>query len=188
MKYSYEFKCECVRLHKEGKWKETPEGVSKETFHNQIKKWERIAELNGIEALRHKEKDKKWRPEEKLELVNKVLVGGNSTTSIACEKGISKGMLVNWIHKYQEYGYNGLVNQKRGRPPKSPDMRKKIDPAPLTETEREELIRLRETVARITAENEVIKKKIALREAKWDEEARMRKQRSSRNSSKKDTN
>ena len=39
---------------------------------------------------------------------------------------------------------------KKGRPPKEPTMKNKVNPTPLTESEREELIRLR-------AENEYIK-------------------------------
>ena len=53
--------------------------------------------------------------------------------------------------------YNGLVDMKKGRPPKEPQMKKNVNPAPLTESEREELIRLR-------AENEYIKAVLKLME------------------------
>ena len=66
--------------------------------------------------------------------------------------------------------------------------KKKKEPLPLTESEREELIRLRAEVARMKAENEVIKKEIALREAKWDEQLKAKKRKSSRNSEKKAMN
>ena len=66
--------------------------------------------------------------------------------------------------------------------------RKKKEPLPLTESEREELIRLRAEVARIRAENEVIKKEIALREEKWAAQLKAKKQRSSGNSERKDMN
>ena len=45
-------------------------------------------------------------------------------------------------------------------------MKKNVIPAPLTESEREELIRLRAENEYIKAENEVIKKRIALRQEK----------------------
>ena len=45
-------------------------------------------------------------------------------------------------------------------------MKKKETPAPLTESEREELIRLRAELEYLKTENEVIKKEIALREEK----------------------
>ena len=66
-------------------------------------------------------------------------------------------------------------------------MKKKELPAELTPSEREEMIRLRAENEYLRAENEVIKKEIALRHAKWDEELKAKKQRSSRNSGKKDT-
>lgn len=36
MRYSYEFKKECVELYRQGKWMETPEGVTQETFRYKI--------------------------------------------------------------------------------------------------------------------------------------------------------
>ena len=77
---------------------------------------------------------------------------------------------------------------KKGRPNKEPQMKKKVNPTPLTESEREELIRLRAEIEYIKAENEVIKKEIALRHEKWAAELKAKKQRSSRNSENKDTN
>ena len=67
-------------------------------------------------------------------------------------------------------------------------MKKQSNPTPLTESEREELIRLRAEVAYIKAENEVIKKEIALREEKQAAQLKAKKQRLSKNSAKKDTN
>ena len=67
-------------------------------------------------------------------------------------------------------------------------MKKKTSPTPLTESEREELIRLRAENEYIKAENEVIKKRIALRHEKWAAELKAKKQRSSRNLENKDSN
>ena len=39
MKYSYEFKKECVQLYREGRWADTPEGVKEKRFHDTIKEW-----------------------------------------------------------------------------------------------------------------------------------------------------
>lgn len=39
MKYSYEFKKECVQLYKRGKWADTPDGIKKDSFHSMIRKW-----------------------------------------------------------------------------------------------------------------------------------------------------
>ena len=67
-------------------------------------------------------------------------------------------------------------------------MKKKSTPAQLTESEREELIRLRAEVEYMKAENEVIKKEIALREEKEAARLKAKRQRSSKNSVAKDTN
>ena len=56
-----------------------------------------------------------------------------------------------------------------------------------TEEERDELLRLRNENEYLKAENEVIKKSIALRHAEWDEQLKAKKQKSSKNSKKKDT-
>ena len=65
-------------------------------------------------------------------------------------------------------------------------MKKKIEPTELTPSEREEMIRLRAENERLRAENAVIKKEIALREERWAAQLKAKKQRSSKNSVKKD--
>ena len=96
-------------------------------------------------------------------------------------------MLRSWVRQYKVQGYNGLVNNRLGRPSKESNMKKKTNPAPLSESEREELIRLRAEVEYIRAENEVIKKEIALREEKQAALLKAKKQRSSQNSVEKDS-
>ncbi|MEE3497365.1 MAG: helix-turn-helix domain-containing protein, partial [Butyrivibrio sp.] len=95
-----------------------------------------------------------------------------------------------WVRKYKLEGYNGLVNMRKGRPSKEPHM-KKINynnPRKLNESEYEELVRLRAENEYIKAEIEVIKKRIALRKEKEAARLKAKKQRSSKNSEKKDTN
>ena len=65
-------------------------------------------------------------------------------------------------------------------------MKTEIKSTPLTESEREELIRLRAEIEYIKAENEVIKKEIALREERCAAQLKAKRQRSSKNSAKKD--
>ena len=131
--------------------------------------------------------NKVWTPEEKFELVSKV-IAGIPKKKVAIEAGINPGMLYQWLHKYKLQGYNGLVESKKGRPTKEPRMKKSTNPLPLTESEREELIRLRAENEYIKAENEVIKKRIALRQEKWAAQLKAKKQQSSKNSEKRDTN
>ena len=187
MRYSYEYKKECIELYRQGEWAATPKGVKEHNFRNTIRKWVRLEEMHGPEILKHNNHNKVWTPEEKLELVSQVLAG-ESNESVAISAGISEGMLYNWVQKYKTEGYNGLVTKKKGRPSKENNMKKKINPTPLTESEREELIRLRAENEYIKAENEVIKKEIALREERQAALLKAKKQRSLKNSAKKDTN
>ncbi|MDQ9825821.1 hypothetical protein RFZ44_21190, partial [Acinetobacter sp. 163] len=66
--------------------------------------------------------------------------------------------------------------------------KKDTRPKKLTESEREELIRLRFENEYIKAENAVIKKEIALREKRCAAQLKAKKQRLQKNSAKKDTN
>ena len=141
MRYSYEFKLMCVELYHLGSYPDIPEGLNPDTLKSQIREWSRMVDLHGPEVLKHRVFNKLWTPEEKLELVSKVIAGIPSK-KVAIEAGISTGMLYQWVHKYKLQGYNGLVESKKGRPAKEPRMKKSTNPLPLTESEREELIRL----------------------------------------------
>ena len=156
----------CVELYLSGSYPDIPEGVNPDTLKSNIRQWARLVDLHGPEVLKHKVFNKVWTPEEKFELVSKV-IAGIPKKKVAIEAGINPGMLYQWLHKYKLQGYNGLVESKKGRPTKEPRMKKSTNPLPLTESEREELIRLRAENEYIKAENEVIKKRIALRQEKW---------------------
>lgn len=78
-------------------------------------------------------------------------------------------------------GYQGLVAQRKGRPPKEASMKEKIEPAELTPSEREEMIRLRAENERLRAEIAVVKKRIALREERFAAQLKAKKLHSSKN-------
>ena len=187
MRYSYEFKRKCVDIYREGRWPDTPKGVNERNFRNKVRDWVRIEDACGPDALRHKNQNKNWTAEERYALVAQV-IAGQSCKSVAVSAGINEGMLYQWVRKYNELGYNGLVNRKKGRPSKEYQMKKKTIPTPLTESEREEMIRLRAEVEYMKAENEVIKKEIALREERQAAQLKAKKQRLSKSLEKKDSN
>ena len=187
MRYSYEFKKKCVEMYHQGLYPDTPDGLDTARFRHKVREWVRIADSNGPDALRHKSHNKNWTPEAKLELVTKV-IAGESNRSVAFQAGISDGMLYQWVRKYKIFGYNGLIDKKKGRKPKNPDMKKvgtRKPPKP-NESEYEELIRLRAENEYMKAEIEVIKKEIALREEKEAARLKAKKQQSSKNSARKD--
>ena len=189
MKYSYEYKMMSIELYRQGKWPETPKGANQESFRHMIREWARKEDACGPEALVHKGQNKVWSPEEKLIPVSKV-IAGESIKSVALNAGISDGMLYQWVRKYKIYGYNGLIDKKRGRKSKNTDMKKigTRKPTKPNESEYEELIRLRAENEYMKAEIEVIKKEIALREEKEAARLKAKKQQSSKNFEKKDAN
>ncbi|MSS76833.1 helix-turn-helix domain-containing protein [Anaerococcus sp. WCA-380-WT-2B] len=148
-----------------------------------------------MEILKHKSHNNSFSVEDKYNSVLEV-VKGKSTYQVSIELGISEGNIQNWINNYKIYGYNGLVNKKKGRKSKNTTMKKTNihKPKKLNESEREELIRLRaenEYIKAeneyIKAENEIIKKEIALREKNYAAQLKAKKQRLSKNSKKKAT-
>ena len=54
MRYTYEYKINCVELYRQGKWPETPNGIKERNFRIMIGRWARIEKYQGPEALRHK--------------------------------------------------------------------------------------------------------------------------------------
>lgn len=60
MKYSYKYKKKCVKLYKQCKWPETPEGVSVSRFHHAVVEWTRLEKACGSEMMKDKNKNKGW--------------------------------------------------------------------------------------------------------------------------------
>ena len=136
-----------------------------------------------------KQEHKSYDENYKKTIVN-LYESGKRKSDLTREYGISYTNINNWIKKYDELGYNGLVQSKKGRPPKDLIMRKRktMEPKELTESEKEELIRLRAENEYIKTEIEVLKKEIALREENYAAQLKAKKQRSSKNLESKDTN
>ena len=188
MRYSYEFKRKAVELYRQGKWIEPPADITNlKNFHDMIVKWHHLEEVTSPDCLKHHSQNRKWTPEEKYELVAQVIAGA-TISSVAYAVGINTGLLAQWIRKYKIWGYNGLVDRRKGRKPKESAMKKMNinNPRKLNESEYEELIRLRAEITYIKAENEAIKKEIALREEREAALLKAKKQQSSKNSKKKD--
>ena len=65
-----------------------------------IRKWSRIEESCGPEALQHKNQNKVWTAEEKYELVAKVMAGA-PCKGTAYAAGIDSGLLYQWVQRYK---------------------------------------------------------------------------------------
>ena len=75
MKYSNEYKRMCIEMYYRGKYPETPEWLSSDSFHHIIRRWVRVSEKAGLDSVDHKAHSQKWTAEKKLEIVEKVLSG-----------------------------------------------------------------------------------------------------------------
>ena len=185
MKYSYEFKLKCVNNYKQGKQNVKPEQMTPKAFRDQIREWVRLFDLFGPDGLKHKQFNKDWTSEKRYELVAKVLAG-QSCSSTAIEAGINSGLLYQWVKKYKQDGMDGLELRRKGRPPKGGYIMtksKKDKPEKLTQSEKEELILLREKEKYLEAENAYLKKLAALTvKKKAESSAKAKKQPSSKGS------
>ncbi|MBQ6479174.1 MAG: hypothetical protein IJI44_07405 [Erysipelotrichaceae bacterium] len=154
MKYSKEFKLECVRKRKNGIYIETPPGFKKrDNFMREIRKWSTIYDSLGEAGLEH------GRPtlnlNQRLDLIKRV-ENGESYSSAALSAGIQDDVLIKWHRIYMESGINGLKSLKRGKPPMNKKRPVKKEDSDKT---REELL---EELEYLRAENEYLKKLDAL--------------------------
>ena len=188
MKYSWEFKLECVEKYLKGIWADKPDCTksSDKSFHDRILGWTRTYKLYGVDGLKHKSVNKDWTAEERFEIVSQVLAG-KSNKSVAIEAGIDSGQLYQWVRRYKQFGYDGLELRK-GRKPKDPDMSKKSKPKDLQQSDYEKLKLLERENEYLRAENAYLKKLRALIVQKQAESSvKAKRQESSEDSEKKDT-
>ena len=155
MKYSKEFKLECVQRYKNGDYIEDLPGVKHSNFCDQVRKWTKIYDSLGEVGLEH------GRPtldiNQRIELINRV-ESGESYTSVALSAGIHDDLLIKWHKIYKDKGIDGLKLLKRGRPSMAKQNKNvaKKDPKDMTRDE------LSEALEMATIENEYLKKLSAL--------------------------
>ena len=137
--------------------------VNKTSMNNLVRRYK----MHGVEAITCKGHWRNFTPEFKEEIVKKYY-SGNSISSLAVECNVVNSIIISWIKKYEQFGYNGLVDN-RGRPgvtkvgrPRKNEIRTTNQQAPLTDPEREELNELRKRNRRLEMELEATKKLQAL--------------------------
>ena len=171
MRFTKEFKLECVRKYKAGEHIDDPGGCKHKTFMHTVRKWVRTYDALGEIGLEHKKPKRDWKA--KLEMIKRV-EEGESLTSVALSNGIQHDLLSKWLKAYRESGLDGLESSgRKGRPPKMPSKPKPPDgPKTAEELEREN--------EELRAENEYLKKLSALVQGRKGRRPK-RKQRSSSN-------
>ncbi|NLW43255.1 MAG: helix-turn-helix domain-containing protein [Tissierellia bacterium] len=136
-----------------------------------VEKWVNSYTEFGIDGLRKKMKNNQYSGEFKLSVLEYRKLNELSYRDTANLFNINNSsMISNWQRKYDEEGFSGLENKKRGRPKKDMSNDNKITNSvtnklveqPLNETERQELKRLREENEYLRMSLEVEKKLQAL--------------------------
>ena len=120
----------------------------------------RLIDKHGFDILR-KDKNKYYTSYQKEQIINRVLIGGESVFAVSIDEGLSNyGMLQNWLKKYKENGYN-IVERKRGRSTMPKRIKKKDN-----ETDKEKIKRLEAENLYLKAELEYSKKLRAVVQAR----------------------
>ena len=121
----------------------------------------RLIDKHGYDILRTT-KNRKFNSYEKEQIINRVLLKGETTLSVSIDEGLlSNGILFNWIKEYKKNCYN-IVERKRGRP----TMNKKEFKLRKDETIEEENERLKKENLYLKAELEYSKKLRAVVQAR----------------------
>ena len=133
-------------------------GVNRTT----IEKIERQYREHGIESFKEKGNNSKYPVDFKMEIINRVLAG-ESIKGIASELCINDGLIHFWVKRYKELGYNGLIEKKKGRPPKMKPKSKETQINDTSMDEKDKRIKeLEERNAQLEMENDLLKKLRAL--------------------------
>ena len=114
MKLTYEQK---LKAYEDWKYRhKSPNHISKElnVYHSCVEYFLRLVDRHGVDILKHC-KNKYYSPEEKIRIINRVLINNESILSVSIDEGLSKNaLLASWIKSYKENGYT-IVEKKRGR-------------------------------------------------------------------------
>ena len=165
MKLTDENKIEIYRLKKKGYLYKELAKKFKINISN-MKYMVKLVDLHG-EAVLIKGKNNHYPPELKLDIINEVLIMGNSIYTTSLKYALpNTGLLCNWISKFKENGYN-ILEKPRGRTSKMKNI-KKIEKNELSKVEQ-----LEKELEYLRAENAVLKK---LREIRLKQSQTKRKQ------------
>ncbi|MCI6697507.1 MAG: transposase, partial [Solobacterium sp.] len=106
MKLTYEQKLKAYQ-----DWKsnlKSPGTIAKELHAGEtvVRYFLRLADKHGTETLKHTN-NKYYSPEEKLRIINRILISNGSIKSVSADEGLRDDSLLRaWIKSYKENKYN----------------------------------------------------------------------------------
>ena len=155
-KLSYEDKKEIIRLYNEDHYGYATISKKYNVNDTTILKIVRRYLIHGESSL-VKKKNRKFTPEMKLEIIKRSL-NGESKMGLSVEYQINDTQINSWLKKYEKFGYNGLINKPKGRPPNMKKEKKTIDP-----NDKDAIIKEKDQrILELEAEVEALKKLRAL--------------------------
>ena len=95
------------------------------------------------------QKFKLWTAEEKYRIIEQIIKYEKSSKQVTRETGINNGMITQWVHKYNDFGMEGLESKKKPGNPLAKYSRRKV----LTKEEQLEYENMK-----LRIENELLKK------------------------------
>ena len=164
MRYSKEYKLECIKKHKNGEHILDPGGCTHKTFHDKVRHWVRISDKLGEVGLDHKKL--KLTIDDKIEICNRVS-NGETMTEVAISYGREESNISKLYKNYLQYGIDGLKsNKKKGRPPTMKEKETDINNL----SDKDKIKELEKKIELQQIEIEYLKKLRALVQARKDRE------------------
>ncbi len=192
MKYSLEFKLECVKKYKKGIEIKKPDfaNTSQKNFLNQVNFWEKIYDKLGVEGLKKEPRNKKWTIDQRLNIVKRFLAN-EPIVKISLENNLNPSQISFWTKKYLESGISGLELNK-GRPIMkskiSNNKSTKVSNNSDSQDQSNSSLSVYEELKLLKKENEVLKKVKSLGKDLWLKSTKARKNKKIYNKVKADKN
>lgn len=170
-KYNLDFKLEIIKARNE---QSLGYQALANMFHinrAQVQLWVKRYQAHGIEGLKPRQRHRKYTPEFKLKIIQKMITSHWSIKQTALHFDISSPSLITqWFKKYNQSNQQGLIPKPKGRPRLMKTLSKidKILSKSISDLTQDELI---ERLKYLEAENAFLKKLEALEKKKAEQKS-----------------
>ena len=155
-KLTYEDKLEIIRLYDEEHYSYRIIAKRYNVRFTTITRIIRKYHTHGKSSLQKNGK-RKFSSEFKNDVIIRA-INGESKLSLSVEYQIQEAQIISWLKKYNEFGYNGLIDKPKGRPPNMKKEKKPINP-----NDKDAIIKEKDQrILELEAEVEALKKLRAL--------------------------